>query len=144
MNRIFSEFLRYLIVGGLAFIADFSTLVFLTEKAGLHYLLSATIGFFIGTTLNYLLSTHWVFSVRSVSNRRKEFTLFAAIGVAGVALNAGIIAFQVELIGIPYSLAKLVATSMILFFNFGARKWLLFSPSSTAPAASPPINHTGA
>jgi len=127
MKNAAKEFGRYLIVGGLAFVADFSSLFLLTEKAGLHYLWSATAAFLIGTMINYLLSTRWVFSVRKVNNWLDEFALFAAIGVAGVLLNGGIIAFLVEVASISYLIAKLVATGLVLFFNFGARKWLLFS-----------------
>jgi len=127
MKNTAKEFGRYLIVGGLAFVADFSSLFLLTEKAGLHYLWSATLAFLIGTMFNYVLSTRWVFSVRKVSNWLDEFALFAAIGVAGVLLNGGIIALLVEAAGMGYLIAKLVATGLVLFFNFGARKWLLFS-----------------
>jgi len=144
MKSTVKEFGRYLIVGGLAFLADFSSLFLLTEKAGLHYLWSATIAFLIGTMVNYVLSTRWVFSVRKVSNWLDEFALFAAIGVAGVLLNGGIIAFLVEVAGIGYLIAKLVATGLVLFFNFGARKWLLFSHFSfkfgTENTISP-LNH---
>jgi len=39
----------------ISFAADFGILVFLTEIAGVHYLLSNNIGFMAGTTLKYLL-----------------------------------------------------------------------------------------
>jgi putative flippase GtrA len=127
MKTLTKEFCRYLLVGGTAFVADFATLALLTDLAGMHYLLSATVGFAVGTVVNYLLSTRWVFSVRAVSNPASEFLLFAAIGMAGVLLNGGIIAFCVEVAGTGYPLGKIAATGLILFFNFGMRKWLLFS-----------------
>ena len=127
MKSAAKDFGCYLIVGGIAFAADFTTLILLTEKAGLHYLWSATIAFLVGTTINYLLSTRWVFSVRSVKSRVDEYILFAALGMIGIALNSGIIALLVELAGVAYPIAKLVATGLVLFFNFGSRKWLLFS-----------------
>ena len=37
------QFVRYFFVGGFAFIIDFGLLYILTEYAGLHYLLSATL-----------------------------------------------------------------------------------------------------
>lgn len=127
MKTVVKEFGRYLIVGGTAFVADFCVLALLTDLVGLHYLLSATVGFVVGTTVNYLLSTRWVFSVRVISNRFSEFVLFAAIGASGVFLNGGIIAFSVEMMGTSYAFGKIAATGLILFFNFGMRKWLLFS-----------------
>lgn len=57
MKTLTKEFCRYLLVGGTAFVADFATLALLTDLAGMHYLLSATVGFAVGTVVNYLLST---------------------------------------------------------------------------------------
>lgn len=130
MKKVAQEFSRYLIVGGVAFVADFLSLLVLTELAGLYYLMSATVAFLIGTVINYLLSTRWVFEFRAVSNRVNEFMIFATIGAVGVLLNACIIAFFVELAHFHYAISKLFATGSILFFNFGIRKILLFSAAS--------------
>lgn len=44
-----------------ALAVNWVTLVFLTEVAGLNYLLSNLVGITLGTTSNFLLSRHWAF-----------------------------------------------------------------------------------
>lgn len=122
-----SQFIRYFIVGGIAFIADFSALFLLTEWVGLNYLLSATLAFIIGIIINYQLSICWVFDQRAISNKYIEFLIFAFIGVIGVFLNLGIIFFLTEKLNVFYLHSKLVATVIIFLFNFGARKIYLFT-----------------
>ncbi|MDQ1297454.1 MAG: hypothetical protein QG611_1436, partial [Bacteroidota bacterium] len=86
-DNTFIQLIRYTFVGGLAFIIDFGTLFILTEYLNIHYLISAGIAFILGLTINYLISTIWVFSIRSFNNQSLEFLLFAFIGIAGLGLN---------------------------------------------------------
>lgn len=133
MHRIARQFLQYVVVGGLAFTADFLTLFALTRYAGFHYLVSATLGFLIGLAINYLLCVLWIFDYRSMSNKVHEFVVFTAIGIAGLALNNGIIYALTEGAGVFYLQSKIVAAALILLFNFGLRRALLF----TRPAGGP-------
>ena len=66
------QFVRYFFVGGFAFIIDFGLLYILTEYAGLHYLLSATLSFIAGLVVNYIISCIWVFN-NSKSHCRVPF-----------------------------------------------------------------------
>jgi putative flippase GtrA len=83
-DYVVGQFLRYVVVGGVAFVVDFTVLVLLTEVLGLHYLTSAAIAFCCGLVTNYILSITWVFSTRSLASKRTEFTIFSIIGVVGV------------------------------------------------------------
>lgn len=128
MRVLAVQFLRYLTVGGVAFVADFSTLYALTEFANLHYLASATIGFLLGLLINYGLSVRWIFPVRTYRARaRVEFILFAVVGIVGLALNNLCIFVLAEIVNLHYLHAKLIATSLVLLFNFGLRRRLLFT-----------------
>jgi putative flippase GtrA len=114
-------------VGGLAFAIDFGLLYLLTEFAGLHYLVSAAVAFLSGLVTNYWLSRMWVFDRRTLQNSAVEFVIFAAIGVVGLAFNEGIIWAVREKIHLHYLVAKAISTGIVLMWNFGARRWLLFS-----------------
>lgn len=126
-NNLSAQFFRYFLVGGVAFIVDFSLLYLLTEFGRLHYLFSASIAFVAGIVVNYALSVTWVFDHRSIDNRMHEFAIFAVIGILGLAFNAALMWFFTEQVGLHYLLSKIVAAALILLFNFGARKALLFS-----------------
>lgn len=120
------QLFRYGFVGGFAFIVDYGTLYVLTEFFGVHYLLSATIAFLFGLVVNYLLSIAWVFDSHKSESRWTEFMVFAIIGIVGLGLNALIMYLFTDVICIHYLVSKLVSTVMVFFWNFFARKIILF------------------
>lgn len=126
-DSLSAQFFRYFLVGGGAFVVDFLLLFLLTEFGHIHYLLSASLAFLAGTAVNYSLSVSWVFNHRSIDNRMHEFAIFAVIGMFGLVFNAALMWFFTELAGLHYLGSKMVAAALILLFNFGARKALLFS-----------------
>jgi putative flippase GtrA len=120
------QFLRYLVVGGVATVGDFSTLFVFTHWVHVHYLVSNILGFCVGLIINYVLSLVWVFSTRKLSSRVAEFTLFAVVGVIGVGLSELIMWLLTGLAGAHYMVSKVVATMVVLVWNFSARKFLMF------------------
>jgi putative flippase GtrA len=109
-----------------AFSVDFAVLALLTEAAGIHYLLSAGISFLLGSSVSYLLSILWVFPVRRLDSRLVEYALFVFVGMVGLGLNEGLLWAFTEGLGIYYLLSKVIAACLIFFWNFAARKLLLF------------------
>ena len=120
------QMFRYIFVGGAAFIVDFLSLFILTEFFGVYYLISAAIAFILGLIVNYLLSISWVFNKRTLKNRHFEFAVFAVIGTVGLGLNEVFIWFFTQDLQIYYLLSKILAAVIILFWNFFARKFVLF------------------
>jgi putative flippase GtrA len=125
-NSLVSQFLRYLIVGGLAFVVDFISLYLLTEFGGLHYLISAAVAFLLGLIANYSLSRAWVFDRRTLENPAAEFLVFAVIGLVGLGMNEGMIWFVREKVHFHYMVAKAISAGIVLIWNFSARKYVLF------------------
>ena len=127
VNReLLIQFFKYLLVGGVAFTFDLGTLYFFKEFLGVHYLYSAAAGFLVGLVINYILSITFVFSNRTLTDKRMEFIIFALIGVVGLFLNEAIIYFFTGIIGLHYLNSKFIAAFLIYFFNFCARKIILF------------------
>lgn len=105
---------------------DYGAMVLLTEWFGLNYLLSATISFILGLTTNYILSVSWVFDKRKVSNRWAEFLIFAFIGIIGLGLNSLFMYLCTDKWGVHYMISKVIATVIVFFWNFFARRFTLF------------------
>ncbi len=120
------QMFRYLFVGGAAFIVDFLSLFILTDFFGVYYLISAAIAFLIGLIANYFLSISWVFNKRKLKNRHIEFGMFAIIGIIGLGFNEIFIWFFTQDLQIYYLVSKIFAAIIILFWNFFARKYILF------------------
>lgn len=125
--RLAAEASRYLAAAGLALAVDFGAYVGLIRLLSVHYLAAAPIGFSLGLALMYALSVRWVFRERRLADARVEFAVFAAIGVAGLALNQLVIYVGVEQISLGYETAKLLSAAIVFGFNFGCRKLMLFT-----------------
>ena len=127
LRNVAAEGARYLGAAAVALAVDFGVYSGLIRIAAVHYLVAAPIGFALGLAIVYSLSVRWVFRQRRLAGRRAEFAIFAVIGLAGMALNQGIIYAVVELMPGAYEIAKAVSAGTVFWFNFAARKLLLFT-----------------
>ena len=126
-HRVTAQLLKSVLVSLVAFAIDFAVLVLLTEAAGLHYLISAGISFLAGTTVSYVLSVMWVFPVQRFSSKAVEYIIYIAVGAIGLGLNEALLWVFTEPLGIFYMASKVIAAALIFFWNFGARKLVLFT-----------------
>lgn len=125
-NNVTVQVIRSLVVSVIALIVDFSMLVIFKEVFGIHYLAAAALSFILGVIVNYILSVRWVFAHRKFNNRKAEFVVFVIICATGLGLNLLIIAGLVQLLLLDYRIAKAISTVVVFFWNFIARKKILY------------------
>ena len=135
VRRLVVQLLKYGAASAVALGVDYGLMVVLTELAGLHYLVSALIGFCCGAVVAYVLSVAFVFTERRLSNPALEFGLFVLIGLAALGLNQGLMYALVDGAGVHYALAKVPVTGVVFLCNFALRKALLFSTATRTAAA---------
>jgi putative flippase GtrA len=109
-----------------ALIADAGTLWILVQFLSLNYVVASAISFILGATVAYTLSVKLAFHHHRLRNRRTEFAVFVALGIPGLAINAGAISLAVEYFGLHYLLAKCFAALITFSCNFFARRQILF------------------
>lgn len=126
-DTLLLQFIRYIFVGGIAFLADFGLLILLTEKFHVHYLVSAGVSFMCGLIVNYILSILWVFNERTFSKEWVEFALFLLIGLVGLAFNQLFMWLLTDVLSVFYIFSKIMTTAVVYFWNFFARKIFLFN-----------------
>ncbi len=134
---LFREGWRYFLASAAALALDFALLVVLTRFAGVHYLVSAAVGFCAGTVLTYVVSITWVFRHRSVKDRRLELLGFVLIGLVGLALNEVLMITFVEWFGLTYVIAKIPTAGVGFVCNFAMRRFFLFTALKGRPTVSP-------
>ncbi|MBQ3928596.1 MAG: GtrA family protein [Clostridia bacterium] len=131
-DNTFIQFFRYLLVGGFATVVDWglSALLFYMVFGQNDAILCNGTSFVAGLVVNYFLSTFWIFKNSKISNRFLEFLSFAAIGVVGLVLTLvitwGFEALLKDVTSLYQMIAKVVSTAVSFFWNFFARKFLLF------------------
>ncbi len=121
------EFIRYFVASAIALAVDFSALWILTSVFLVPYLVSGSLAFTLGLVVIYILSTQWVFTRRSMQNKKLEFLLFASIGIVGLTANHFILWFFTEVVDLFYIVSKVVSVGVVFLWNFSARKLFLFS-----------------
>ena len=125
-TNIFTQFFRYIFVGGFAFLADAFTL-WLCEK-WMNYMIAAAIAFVVGLAVNYALSIWFVFSESSkVKNKVKEFVVYGIIGLIGLLITEGIMYLFTDVFGLYFLISKIIAAAIVLVWNFAARKVVLYN-----------------
>lgn len=134
MGKLIAQILKFGIVGAIAFVVDYGVLIVLTEAFAFNYLVSATISFVLSTTFNYLASMRYVFSHKEEISRYREFVIFAALSVIGLLFNDACMWVSVEFLGAYYLLAKIIATFVVMVWNFISRKKLLDAGENSVEA----------
>lgn len=125
-KRLIYQFLKYVFVGGMAFLFDFGTLYILTEYFGIYYLTSSVIAFIIGLNVNYFLAKFLVFKASKIKDIKKEYLYIVGISLSALFLNQILLFLLTEKIGIYYLLSKIIITIILLFYNFIIRKVFIF------------------
>ena len=121
MKELFKQIFKFGIVGGLAFIIDYTILYLLTEFLNIYYLVSSVISFVISLVFNYILSIYWVFDVKK-KQTYKEVLLFAILSTIGLLINQLCMWIGVEFLNIYYMIVKIGATVIVMIYNFITRK----------------------
>lgn len=120
-SKIFKQLFRFGIVGFTAFLIDAGLLYILTDFLHIHYLISSVISFTVSLIYNYILSIFWVFDVKK-KQTYKEVLLFTILSVIGLGINQLVMYLGVDLLNIYYMLCKIMATIIVMIYNFITRK----------------------
>ena len=120
-SKLFKQLFRFGIVGFTAFLIDAGLLYVLTDFLHIHYLISSVISFIVSLIYNYILSIFWVFDVKK-KQTYKEVLLFTILSVIGLGINLLVMYVGVDFLNIYYMLCKIMATIIVMIYNFITRK----------------------
>ena len=121
-NKLFAQIMKFGFVGGTSFLIDAGILYLLTEFGGVHYLISGAISFTASVIYNYILSIKWVFDAKEDVNKVQELAVFIGLSVIGLGLNQLFMWLFVDIFHIYYMLSKIIATAIVMVYNFVTRK----------------------
>ena len=131
-NKEIERFSRFLAVGAVGTLLDFSLLTLL-KLAGLPTLLANSLSFTAGLVNNFTWNRLWTFGDALHTDWRKQLAQFTAISLIGLALN-NLIVLSLEgifgtMLGQPdwgYLPAKVIATGAVVFWNYFANRMWTF------------------
>lgn len=122
---LFKQLVRFGIVGVISTLLDYGLMVLFAEVFGIYYLLSSTLSYAISLVFNYLASMKYVFRSKEDMDKRKEFVIFTVLCLMGMGINQLILWLIVEHFGIDYRFSKILATLVVMVWNFVTRKIFL-------------------
>ncbi len=124
MQDLFLKFFKFGIVGVSGVIVDFGVTWLLKELLRLNKYIANSAGFACAVVSNYLLNRWWTFHSAD-PHVGVQFAKFTVVALVGLGMNNAIIFFLTERRGIKFYPAKLIATGVVMIWNFGAN--LLFT-----------------
>ena len=131
-NKIY---IKYIISGGTAAGVDLGLLFIMTDLLKIWYIASATIAFLIAFFVSFTLQKFWTFRDNSTEGVYKQMSLYFAVGIANLFLNAGLMYVLVDVVRLWYMLAQVVAGVFVASWSFLIYKIFIFKnqPSGANP-----------
>lgn len=113
---------RYLLTGGSAAVVDVCVFAALI-RAGSPVVVAATASFLVGSVVNYLLASRFVFPhARSL----RRYLMFLAGASAGLVVNVALTSFLVTHTPLVPVAAKIVSIGVAFVFNFAINALVVF------------------
>ncbi len=117
---------RYFFVGAASAGVDFAVFATLVMGFGLPWFPVAILSFVLATAVNYVLSIRHVFQSGIRFSRRTEVTLVFLVSGVGLFVNQSVLWVLIEMAMIHILIAKVLATSVVFFWNYGIRHSFVF------------------
>lgn len=123
-----AQFAKFASVGAIATVAHYSTLILLRELLQVDAVLASTVGYTVGALVNYWLNFHWTFS--NQADHKRAVPRFFTIAFIGMGLNAALMHAMILYLGLWYLIAQVLATGLVLVFNFICNRLWTFKEQS--------------
>ncbi len=138
-EREAERFFKFLIVGTIGFGVDFGLLTFLVEIVGLEPVVANTFSFSAAVVSNFTLNRYWTYPDSRSKRRRIQLLQFGMVSIIGLAINNLILVLLqhpfdglLRAVHAPQGLggyipAKMVATIVVLFWNFFVNRFWTYN-----------------
>lgn len=114
-------------------VVDYTTMVLLTELAGVFYSYSIIISGIVGAFVNFYVSRNWAFGANKTELEYKQVMRFACMVLGSVLLKSYGTHFFTTLSGIDYKITRLMVDLVVAFgFNFPLQKYWIFAAPQQA------------
>ena len=117
-ESLLRKFVGFAGAGAVATGIHYLILILLTELGGASPVYASATGYAISATLNYLMKYHLVFG--SSEKHLAAAPKYALISGIGLLLNTSLMHLGTAILDIYYLLAQVIATGLVLLWNFFA------------------------
>ena len=129
-RKLLVQIFRFIIVGGIATLIDWLVYYILFNYFNINPLLANVFSFSISVIYNYIASVKWVFNVDKDKSKNIMFIEFIVLSIIGLLLTEIFLYLFINLLTIDEMVSKIIATAIVMVFNFVTRKIFLENNSS--------------
>lgn len=122
--ELFIKFFKFGLVGISGTAVDFGVTYLLKEKGKLNKYFANSCGFMVAVSTNYIFNR--IFTFASHGDIAAQYFKFVAIGLIGMGLNNYFIYIFDKKFGFNFYFSKLLATLIVMIWNFGANYLFTF------------------
>ena len=124
-NKLLIQIFKFVIVGGTATVLDWILYYILYNYLKINPLIANIISFSISTVYNYWASIKWVFEVNKDKSSKRLFIEFVLFSAIALGLTELLLWIGIDLLSMNAMLIKIIATIIVMIFNFITRKIFL-------------------
>ncbi len=124
-THIFQQLAKFVIVGVANTLIDWGIYYVLADVWGWDPLLANIPSFSIATIFSYFASVLWVFETTTRKTKRRLFTEFVILNVVALGMTELLLYLFIDGLHLGNMLAKVIATAIVMIFNFVTRKLFL-------------------
>ncbi|MBO6145236.1 MAG: GtrA family protein [Bacilli bacterium] len=125
IENLFVQIFKFVIVGGTATIIDWAVYYVLYNFLHIQPLIANILSFSVSVIYNYVASVKWVFDVNQEKSKKRMFIEFMIFSIIGLLLSELLLWIFIDLISINAMISKIIATAIVMVFNFITRKIFL-------------------
>lgn len=125
MREAYTQFKAFALVGMLSTAVHFIVLFMLAELFAMYAVWASSLGYLSGGATNYVLNYRRTF--RSIVPHRIAILRFVTVAAAGFFVNGLLIQLLTASLRMHYLVSQMIATSVVLVWNFLANRHWTFS-----------------
>lgn len=122
------EFGLFVVVGLIAAVGHYGTLIALAGGFSADPVLASALGFVVGGLISYVLNYHLTF--RATRHHAVALPMFFAVAGIGFLLNGVAMTVFTKFAGLHYLAAQVLTTGLLLLWHFGANRLWTFRPAA--------------
>ena len=124
-NNLFKQICKFVVVGGIATVIDWCIYYLLVKLFNINPLIGNILSFSVSVIYNYTASVKWVFNVNADKSKKRMFVEFMVFSIIGLLLTELLLWIGIDLLKQDKMFVKIVATGIVMVFNFVTRKMFL-------------------
>lgn len=117
---------KYFFVGGFAAFVNLSVFFFFAKLLNFNYIVVGALAFLVATFVNYALSIKHVFESGVRFEKKQELFWVYIVSLIGLTIDTGVLFICVDWCSIELIASKIIATGVVFFWNYFARKHFVF------------------